>query len=114
MKRAMPRRSIRRLQVGIRREIAVSPPIAQEARLTAACNLQMSTTRFLQTAIRGSDSVPWKTNDFAIERLALRLQKTLTQDSTFRSDQMADVIFIVVTMLFFIVACLYVSGCDRL
>jgi len=27
---------------------------------------------------------------------------------------MADVIFVVITVLFFIVACLYVSGCDRL
>jgi hypothetical protein len=35
-------------------------------------------------------------------------------DSTFRSDQMADVLFIVITVLFFAVACLYVRGCDRL
>jgi hypothetical protein len=32
----------------------------------------------------------------------------------FRSDPMADVTFILITIVFFIVAGLYVRGCDRL
>ena len=38
----------------------------------------------------------------------------LAQESVFRSDQMADVIFVIVTVVFFIIAWLYVRGCDRL
>jgi hypothetical protein len=37
-----------------------------------------------------------------------------THESIFRSNRMADVIFIIVTVVFFIIACLYVRGCDRL
>jgi hypothetical protein len=32
----------------------------------------------------------------------------------FRSDQMADVIFIIITVVFFVISWLYVRGCDRL
>ena len=32
----------------------------------------------------------------------------------FRRDEMADVIFIVVTVVFFVMSWLYVIGCDRL
>ena len=39
---------------------------------------------------------------------------TLANRSIFRSKQMADTIFIIVTVLFFIVSWLYVIACDRL
>ena len=38
----------------------------------------------------------------------------LLETSCFRTEQMGDVIFIVITVVFFIIACAYVSACDRL
>jgi hypothetical protein len=32
----------------------------------------------------------------------------------FRSEQMADFIFIIITVVFFVISWLYVRGCDRL
>jgi len=54
MKRAIPRIPSCRLPIGKSREIAGSPAVAQEPRITAACNLQMSITCFLQLATSGS------------------------------------------------------------
>ena len=39
---------------------------------------------------------------------------SLTHDSNFRRAQMADVIFIVITVVFFLISWCYVKGCDRL
>lgn len=39
---------------------------------------------------------------------------SLTHDSNFWSAQMADVIFIFITVVFFIISWIYVRGCDRL
>jgi hypothetical protein len=38
----------------------------------------------------------------------------MTRETIFRSNRMADVIFVVITVVFFIIACAYVRGCDRL
>ena len=38
----------------------------------------------------------------------------LTHDSNFWSAQMADVIFIFIAVVFFIISWIYVRGCDRL
>jgi hypothetical protein len=38
----------------------------------------------------------------------------LAHESIFRSNPMADVILVLITVVFFIIAWLYVKGCDRL
>ena len=71
--------------------------------MLGSCNLQLA-----------NGCIPLKTNYFAIERLALRLRCDLGRRVCFQEQSMADVIFIVITVVFFIIACLYVRGCDRL
>lgn len=59
-------------------------------------------------------SAPLETNAFCEElQMALCLRYPPTE-SDFRSSPMADIIFILVTVLFFIGSWLYVLGLDRL
>src|SRR4029453_2013925 len=48
------------------------------------------------------------------ERLALELRKDSDARLLFRSDQMADAIFIIITVVFFVISWLYVRGWYRL
>lgn len=87
----------------------------QLLRFDAACNLQILLDLFLQIATRGSLVFIVKTNDFATEGLAHWLRNY--PDARFYfigAIKMADVIFIAVTVVFFVISWLYVIACDRL
>lgn len=78
------------------------------------CNLQPPGTRSLQVA-RRQRRRDRKRMIFCRQTGGTVLALVVVAENiSFRSDQMADVLFIVITVLFFAVACLYVRGCDRL
>jgi hypothetical protein len=89
--------------------------VAPELQFIAACNLQILPYPFLQIATRGSLAFLVKTNDFATEGLAHWLRNYPDARLYFLGAiKMADVIFIAVTVVFFIISWLYVIACDRL
>src|SRR5215467_8562462 len=79
-----------------------------------SCNLQRFELSFLQLATSFALDSFQKANHFTVMFLALRLRCDLAHDSISRSNHMADVIFILITVVFFLIACWYVYGCDRL
>ena len=87
--------------------MAGSAPVALEPRVAAACNLQILAYRFLQIATRGSLGFLAKTDDFTTEGLAHGLRNYPGARLYFSGAiKMADVIFIAVTVVFFIISCL--------
>jgi hypothetical protein len=78
--------------------------------------LQFATTRLADPANYNLVISPTtqKSSYFAVVHAGIALALGYLHHLIVRSDHMADVIFIVVTVIFFIISWLYVIGCDRL
>jgi hypothetical protein len=114
MKRAMPRMPIWRLPIRKAPRNCGQFCYGRKPRLTAACNLQMLAARSLQIATSSAFASIGKLMISRPNSWHQGCARVLAYDSTFRSDQMADVIFIVITVVFFLISWWYVKGCDRL
>jgi hypothetical protein len=114
MKRAIPRIPSCRLPIGKSREIARQSCCGPRA--ANHCCLQLANVDhlFLATCNERLVYLPSKAKRFRNRITGTRVAHSLKQDSTFRSDQMADAIFIIISVVFFVISWFYVRGCDRL